>query len=69
MILKMILFQAIVVGIIGYILGTGVTLLWGFAIKNTTLTFEFPGALLLFTGSRYCHYMCVYRLFKHEKSF
>lgn len=51
MILKMILFQAIVVGIIGYILGTGVTLLWGFAIKDTTLTFEFPGALLLFTGS------------------
>ena len=51
MILKMILFQALVVGIIGYILGTGVTLLWGFAIKNTTLAFEFPGALLLFTGS------------------
>jgi len=39
------------VGIIGYILGTGVALLWGFAVKNTTLTFEFPGALLLFTGS------------------
>lgn len=51
MILKMILFQAFVVGLIGYILGTGVTLLWGFAIKNTTLTFEFPGSLLLFTGS------------------
>lgn len=51
MILKMILFQAFVVGIIGYILGTGVTLLWGFATKNTTLTFEFPGLLLLFTGS------------------
>lgn len=51
MILQMILFQALVVGIVGYILGTGVTLLWGFAIKNTTLTFEFPGGLLLFTGS------------------
>lgn len=50
MILKMIIFQAFVVGIIGYILGTGVTLLWGFAIKNTTLTFEFPLMLLLFTG-------------------
>lgn len=50
-ILKMILFQALVVGIVGYILGTGVTLLWGFAIKNTTLTFEFSGALFLFTGS------------------
>lgn len=50
MILKMILFQAIVVGIIGYILGTGMTLLWGFAIRNTTLTFEFPWQLLIFTG-------------------
>lgn len=51
MILKMILFQALLVGIIGYILGTGVTLLWGFATKGTTLTFQFPVALLLFTGS------------------
>lgn len=49
-ILQMILFQALVVGAIGYILGTGVTLLWGFATKNTTLAFEFPGMLLLFTG-------------------
>ena len=51
MILKMILFQAFAVGSIGYILGTGVTLLWGFATKKTTLAFEFPGALLLFTGT------------------
>lgn len=51
MILKMILFQALVVGIIGYVLATGATVLWGFAIKNTTLTFEFPVTLLLFTGS------------------
>lgn len=51
MILKMILFQALVVGIIGYVLGTGMTLLWGFAIKNTTLAFEFPWTLLLFTGT------------------
>lgn len=51
MILKMILFQAFIVGLIGYILGTGVTLLWGYAIRNTSLTFEFPKALLLFTGS------------------
>lgn len=50
MILKMIMFQALVVGLIGYILGTGITLLWGFAIKNTTLTFEFPWQLLLLTG-------------------
>lgn len=50
MILKMILFQALVVGIIGYIIGTAITLLWGYFIKNTTLTFEYPWQLLIFTG-------------------
>lgn len=50
MLLKMIVFQVMVVTVMGYILGTGATLLWGFAIKNTTLTFEFPWQLLLFTG-------------------
>lgn len=50
MILKMILFQAIFVGIIGYIIGTAITLLWGHLIKNTTLTFEYPWQLLIFTG-------------------
>lgn len=51
MILTMILTQAVIVAIIGYILGIGATLLWGFAIKNTTLAFEFPWQLLFFTGS------------------
>lgn len=51
MIFKIIMFQALVVVIIGYILGTGVSLLWGFAVKDTVLAFEFPGILLLFTGS------------------
>lgn len=50
MILKMILVQAFIVGIIGYILGTGITLLWGFAIKQTILAFEFPWQLLVFTA-------------------
>lgn len=50
MILKMILFQAFMVGIIGYILGTAVTLIWGHQIKGTTLTFEYPWELLLLTG-------------------
>jgi len=50
MILSMILMQALIVGTIGYILGTGVTLLWGYAIKETTLAFEFPWQLLLFTA-------------------
>ncbi len=51
MILKMIIFQALTVGIIGYLLATAATLLWGYAIQNTALTFEFPWTLLLFTGS------------------
>lgn len=50
MLLKMILFQAAVVGIIGYLLGIGVTVLWGMAIEGTTLAFLFPWQLLVFTG-------------------
>lgn len=50
MILQMIVLQALVVGIIGFFLGIGATLLWGSAIKNTTLAFLFPWQLLLFTG-------------------
>ena len=50
MILSMILMQAVIVGAIGYILATGTTLLWGYAIKNTTLAFEFPWQLLVFTA-------------------
>jgi putative ABC transport system permease protein len=49
-IMRMIALQALVVGIIGYLLGTAATLLWGFAIKNTTLAFEFPWQLLVFTA-------------------
>lgn len=50
MILKMMIFQAALVGIIGYALGIGVTMLWGFAIQDTTLAFLFPWQLLVFTG-------------------
>lgn len=50
MILKMIVFQAALVGIIGYTLGIGVTVLWGYAIQGTTLAFLFPWQLLVFTG-------------------
>lgn len=50
MILSMILTQALVVGAIGYLLGTGATLVWGYVIRNTTLAFEFPWQLLLFTA-------------------
>ncbi len=51
MIFKMIVCQAILVGVVGYIIGTGITVLWGMAIKNTTLAFVFPWQLLLFTFS------------------
>lgn len=50
MILKMILFQALTVGVIGYALGISITILWGMAIKDTTLAFLFPWQLLLFSG-------------------
>lgn len=50
MILQMIIFQAAVVGIVGYALGIGATILWGFAIEDTSLAFLFPWQLLLFTA-------------------
>jgi putative ABC transport system permease protein len=49
-ILKMIVVQAAVVGVIGFSLGIGATVLWGHAIEGTTLAFLFPWQLLLFTG-------------------
>lgn len=51
MILEMILFQAFIVAVVGYSLGIAVTILWGMAIKNTTLAFLFPWQLLVFTGA------------------
>lgn len=51
MILQMILFQALVVGVIGYILGIAVTVLWGMAMQHTTITFLFPWQLLVFTAA------------------
>ena len=49
-IMKMIVVQAAVVGVIGYCLGIGATALWGLAIEGTTLAFMFPWQLLLFTA-------------------
>ena len=49
MIFRMIISQAALVGIIGYALGIGVTVLWGIAIKHTSLAFLFPWQLLLFS--------------------
>lgn len=50
MILQMIALQALVVGVIGFILGIGTTFLWGLATEGTTLAFLLPWQLLFFTG-------------------
>ncbi len=47
---QMILVQVGLVGIIGYLLGTGATVLWGIAIQDTSLAFYFPLELLFFTA-------------------
>lgn len=48
--LRMILLQATLVGIIGYGLGVGLTSLFGWAMRNTILAFKFPWELLVFSG-------------------
>jgi len=48
--LMMILLQAFIVGIIGYGLGVGLTSVFGWAMRNTILSFRFPWQLLLFSG-------------------
>lgn len=47
---QMIIIQTALVSVIGFLLGTGATILWGEAIKDTTLAFLFPWQLLLFTA-------------------
>src|SRR5207253_1942981 len=39
---RMITLQVVIVGVLGYLIGTGVTMLWGMAIQDTTLAFMFP---------------------------
>jgi putative ABC transport system permease protein len=51
MILQMIAVQALVVGVLGFCLGMGATVLWGLATKGTTLAFLLPWQLLVFTGA------------------
>ena len=50
MLLRMILLQATLVGIIGYGLGVGLTSLFGWAMRNTILAFKFPWQLLVYSG-------------------
>lgn len=49
-VLRMILCQALLVGLIGFSLGMGATILWGTAIEGTTLAFLLPWELLLGTA-------------------
>lgn len=48
--LRMILLQATLVGLIGYGLGVGLTSLFGWSMRNTILAFKFPWQLLVFSG-------------------
>lgn len=47
---QMISIQTLLVCVIGFLLGTGATILWGSLVKDTTLAFLFPWQLLVFTG-------------------
>jgi putative ABC transport system permease protein len=49
--LRMILLQAALVGVLGYGIGVGLTSLFGFAMRNTILAFKFPWQLLVFSGA------------------
>jgi putative ABC transport system permease protein len=48
--LRMILLQAVIVGLIGYGLGVGAASAMGFATRNTELAFRMPWQLLLASG-------------------
>lgn len=50
MLLKMILLQAMVVGVVGYGLGVGAASLIGYLSSNSELSFLMPPNLLLFTS-------------------
>ena len=65
--LRMILLQAILVGSLGYGLGVGLSALFGFAMRNTILSFKFPWQLLVFSGagvSLICVFAAVISIFK-----
>ena len=47
---QMISIQTLLVCVIGFLLGTGATILWGSLVKDTTLAFLFPWQLFVFTG-------------------
>ncbi|HXF90815.1 MAG TPA: FtsX-like permease family protein [Candidatus Nitrosotenuis sp.] len=47
---KMVMLQALVVGIIGYGIGVGITVLFGLRFHDAVLAFRMPPGLLLFSG-------------------
>jgi len=49
--LKMVMLQALVVGLIGYGLGVGLTSLFGLGMDDSVLAFRMPPYLLLFAGT------------------
>ena len=49
--LRMIVLQAVLVGLIGYGLGVGLTALFGYAMRNSIMAFKFPWQLLVFSGT------------------
>jgi putative ABC transport system permease protein len=50
LLLRMILLQSIVVGVVGYGLGVGLAAMIGYFTGNTELAFKMPMGLLVFTG-------------------
>jgi putative ABC transport system permease protein len=48
--LKMIMLQALLVGVIGYGLGVGLASLFGFATRHSELAFRLPWQLLAFSA-------------------
>jgi putative ABC transport system permease protein len=51
MLVKMVLLQALVVGLIGYGLGVGLTTLFGIQVTDSVLAFRMPPSLLLFSAA------------------
>jgi putative ABC transport system permease protein len=50
MLLRMILLQSVLVGVIGYGLGVGVACVFGYLTRNTELAFKLPWQLMIFTA-------------------
>jgi putative ABC transport system permease protein len=63
---KMVSLQVLVMALLGFFLGVICTILWGEAIKGTTLAFLFNWQLFLFTGS-IVTVICIFTIFLSMK--